>query len=77
MRVNINRCKRITAIVQEWIESVEQELHFKHPARGYTLYGLLLLTILLFDFNRLLEYVLLIMVVVAMWLNPTVRQVAW
>lgn len=41
------------------------------------LYGLLLLEIWLFDWNRLLEYMLLVMVIIALWMNATVRQVAW
>lgn len=31
----------------------------------------------LFDFNRILEYLMFVMVAIALWLNPTVRQVAW
>jgi hypothetical protein len=38
---------------------------------------MLLLLIIFFDWNRLLEYILLVMIIVALWLNPIVKRIVW
>lgn len=52
-------------------------MHFRHPVKGYMLYGFLLLLVWVFDWNRFAEYLLMLTVLVALYSNPTVRQVAW
>lgn len=76
MRISINRCKRIVCTVSLWADLVTEQLHFRHPARGYALYVSLLVLLFLWDWNRLMEYTLFVLVFIALWMNPAVRQVA-
>jgi hypothetical protein len=76
MRISINRCKRIVCTVSLWTDLITEQLHFRHPARGYALYLALLFMLYFFDWNRLPEYFLFVLLLIALWMNPTVKQVA-
>lgn len=77
LRMSMNRLKRILWTAESYSEWVMDLRNFTYPKMSYLFYGLVLMTILLYDNNRALEWLIGCLVLLLLYNNPNAHIYAW